>query len=443
MSAHVELDHLTRLMPNSLQTKDVLVSAFLFLIGMPVWAALIVDGYTPATNDRFTNDPAFIAGNKLGGVGRSIDYSEGRWATLISPNVFLSANHFKPDSGDSITFFATNDPLGDTEQRTILSGKRIGDSDLWIGILDEMLPKAYQPLPILDVPILDSTGFESSILAGREVFMIGRNSDTQSLLANLAAGKNRIDQWIPGGTFTGIAPDTIGAVEDLSGDPGYLPFEALVQQYDSGAPLLADVDGNLTLVGINWYLVQNYDLDPHPVKTRIRNLSGFSYVGNYAPEIQGIITAFAIDATSGYLAWMAGAFGGEADWARTGPAVDFDQDGLVNLLEYAFAQDPLSGAEATAGIPSIVDVGGNRHLAIAFKVREDSDLQYAVRTGSALSGGTRVSLVFNGLEWSSVDPETITVAAASALGDGVWALSVRVTVPLDSGTAAFISLIAE
>ncbi len=426
-------------MPNSLQTKEVLVSAFLFLIGMPVWAALIVDGYTPATNDRFTNDPAFIAGGlNLSGVARS---SSNRWGTLISPNLALSAEHSHPENGTSLSFFESNDPLGPMQERTVIGSVRVGESDLRICVLSESLPASYLPIPLSSQGIPDETAFESSLLNGLPVFMIGRSNDISSSVTNVAVGRNRLEDWFDLVEVDGTTDAALGAIQHFPEDIEFVTHEAFLQTWDSGAPVLAELDGVLTLVGINWFVGQ---VDIHNSPTQgIRNLSGFSYAGNYAPDIQGIIAAFAIDATSGYLAWMAGAFGGEADWARTGPAVDFDQDGLVNLLEYAFAQDPLSGADATAGIPSVVDLGGTRHLEIAFKAREDSDLQYAVRTGSTLSGGIRVSLVFDGLAWSSADPETITVAAASDLGDGVWALSVRATAPLDSGTAAFISLIAE
>jgi hypothetical protein len=69
------------------------------------------------------------------GVGRS---SDGKWATMIGPKHFLSANHFRPGNGTTITFFIRDFSTGavSTDTATVVGGQRIGSTDLWIGEID-------------------------------------------------------------------------------------------------------------------------------------------------------------------------------------------------------------------------------------------------------------------------------------------------------------------
>jgi hypothetical protein len=426
-------------MPNCLRIRHFLLSAFLLSNWMPLPGALLVEGYAPATNDRFTDDPSFIAGGfNLSAIARS---SSNRWGTLISPNLALSAEHAFPGDGSSLVFFETNDPLGLSESRRVIGSVRVGNADLRICVLDESLPIAYQPIPLASQVIPDSAAFESSTLNGLPVFMVGRSDDIDSSVTNMAFGRNRLEGWFESVEVLGTLDDALGAIRHFPEDDEFIPYEAFLQTWDSGAPVLAELDGSLTLIGINWFVGQ---VDIHHSPTQgIRDVSGFSYVGNYIPEIQGISDAFAMDVTAGYMAWMAGAFGGEPDWVRTGPAVDFDQDGLVNFLEYAFVRDPLSGGEATTGTPSVVELEGSRHLALSFNVREDAALEYALKVGSSLSGSTLVPLTFDGADWVSGNPALAVVSSASNLGSGIWNLTVRASVPLQDGAAAFFSLVAE
>lgn len=80
----------------------ILVSCLLAFEGTTsLYAAIVIDGYTHATNDRFTDSPTFVLnGSDLSGVGQD---ASGRWATAISRNVIISANHFQP-SGTVFSF---------------------------------------------------------------------------------------------------------------------------------------------------------------------------------------------------------------------------------------------------------------------------------------------------------------------------------------------------
>jgi hypothetical protein len=104
--------------------------------------ALTIEGYAANSNDRFANHPDFIAKDfNLSGVAIS---SDGRWATLIAPNVFLTAHHFPPAVGQTITFYATNDPAGPSVTRTVAAlRQRIGSSDLYLCTLASPVPEGY------------------------------------------------------------------------------------------------------------------------------------------------------------------------------------------------------------------------------------------------------------------------------------------------------------
>jgi hypothetical protein len=404
---------------------------------------MLIDGYDPAFNDRFANDPSFIAaGYDLSGLARS---PSNKWGTLVSQNVFLASTHWHPANGNTLTFYESNDPLGPSTSRTVIGGQRIGLSDVWVGILDQSLPGQFVPFPFLDEPIANSTQFESSSLFEAEVFMVGRSNFTygpSNSVTNIAFGRNLIDRWrqeISDGPTTDSA---LEAIRQIPSDGDFVPFEALLVIYDSSAPVLQDVGGQLTIVGLNWYVLEDVDINPKGGVT-LRDLSGFAYVGNYAPLIQGVIDAFAIDATAGYLAWAPGVFGGETDLSMTGPSLDSDGDGHNNFLEYAFVLDPTSGANPAPASAATVEDGESTYLAASFSARDDADLQYTVRTGTDLSGWTPVTLSFSGGTWASDDPGIATVATQVDMGGGVWAITVRDAVALAPGSPRLISLKVE
>jgi hypothetical protein len=419
------------------------VSAFGFFLAVasPLFAALVIDGRTDAANNRYANDPSFIAGDILSGLGRSIDNSNGKWGTLVSANVFIGAFHWSPQVGDTLTFYASNDPAGPTATRTVIGARRMGTSDIWVGVLDSSLPADYQPLAFYQDPIASEAEFDASPLAGAEVFMIGRWENTPSLLANVAVGRNKLDRWYPAGGLGGNEGPIFLALQDLPSDNDYfVEHEAAVDSYDSGGPVIVDLGGIPTVIGLNWYKYVDIPVSWRKGKPVSRNGSGFSVVGDHADGIQGVIDGFAIDATAGYIDWMSGAFGGSTDWSLTGPAVDFDQDGWLNLTEYAFCQDPLSGAFNQPPGADPVHLGGAVYSAMAFCVREDPHLRYDVLLGNTLQGWSPVPLLFNGAAWSSSNPAMVTVHQQADLGGGIWSIQVRGTLPLDSSQPLFLAI---
>lgn len=95
-------------------------------IGLNVVNGISIDGYSTATeeHDRFDNDSSFIADSfDLSGIGIA---DSGRWLTMVSPKVFLSAHHFYPANDFNVTFYANNDPNGSSLTRTVSHIERIG-----------------------------------------------------------------------------------------------------------------------------------------------------------------------------------------------------------------------------------------------------------------------------------------------------------------------------
>lgn len=249
---------------------------------------IIIDNFAPARNDRFANDPSFIgAGRNWSGVAIT---ETARWVTMISPNVFLSAFHFAPGSGASVTFHANNDPTGPAVTRAVSAGERIGTSDLWIGTLNVPLDVSYTFYDYATEPIASAGDFTSSAYYNQVAYLLGRSPTTRPASQDLAIGSNQLDEWLADAVAGDTTDDALVAVRDGTGDANYRPYEALLQVGDSGGPLFIQdpgAPGGLRLVGINWFIAEGYP-------TESATASGFSYVGNYTSEIQSYLNAFSI-----------------------------------------------------------------------------------------------------------------------------------------------------
>lgn len=254
--------------------------------------AAIIDGYSAAANDRFADNEAFIAsGLDLSGVAIS---DSGKWLTMVSPNVFITANHYKPTSGNLVTFYATNDPAGGSVRRTVgATSLSIGDTDLWLGTLSEPLPVGYGFYDFARQAITNtntdangksaanSESFINSPYYLADAYLFGRSPVNYSVSQDMAVGRNRIDGFQVSRTVdtqgTGAALET--ALDDKT-QTNYLTHELKFQSGDSGGPMFVGFEGNLVLVGINWYLLSAGE-------TPVSN--GLTYVGNYATAIDAFI----------------------------------------------------------------------------------------------------------------------------------------------------------
>ena len=263
-------------------------------------AAISIQSFTAATNDRFADAPGFIAGDyDWSGVGRSAD---GKWVTMISPNVFLSARHFHPGSpgsgiGQSVIFHPGNDPSATPVARTIAGVQQVGGTDLWLGYLSSPVPASIATYAI-STSVLSSGSFGTSSLANAPAYMSGISPTTGDYGSypptNQAVGTNRIEGFQSGVTVSGVTGDVLLMVQNQAGDAGFTrtAYEAQLAGGDSGSPLMTVSAGNLVVSGIAW-AVGTLDIDPGPGVTN-RPGTIYTYTGNYAPVIQNYVAVNAV-----------------------------------------------------------------------------------------------------------------------------------------------------
>lgn len=270
-------------------------------------AALVITGYTDATNDRFSNAPAFIAsGFDLSGIGQA---GTGRWGTAISRNVVLTAAHFRPTG--QIFFQPGNDPSAAPVVRTIVSGSRVGSSDLYVSLLNKPLPSSIAhysfanetlsgPPPTEDGAFLVPAG----LYEGLNAYMFGLSPFNESLDPNRSAytdqavGRNLISGYSENFPFqTNTDNDTLILFFDGVGTTNHVEYESRVVGGDSGAPLFVDINGQFRLLGVNSFRFDD------------NSGSGVTYVGNKTSLINGYIAVHAVPepGTMGILAVCTGA----------------------------------------------------------------------------------------------------------------------------------------
>ena len=250
-------------------------------VGLNVVNAISIDGYSTEAHDRFDNDSSFIADSfDLSGIGIA---DSGRWLTMVSPKVFLSADHFYPANDVNVTFYTGNDPSGSSLTRTVSYSERIGTSDLRIGYLDQALSADYVHYDIASTSINNLTNFNTSPYHDANAYLFGRSpSSSYTTHQDMAIGRNKLDSFATNQEVNGTTDHALIAYNNVTGDTNFLTDEAQLQTGDSGAPMMVENAGSLTLVGINWFI----GTDPNN-----NSLNGFSYVGNYSSDIETFIIA--------------------------------------------------------------------------------------------------------------------------------------------------------
>ena len=255
--------------------KLVIILALLVLAVLASQArAMIIYGYESKKHDRFYtgSDRAFIgegydwSGVFAKGVHPDVDYGPG-WATMISPQYFLTANHVAWAPGATINFYE-NDDLAKANPHSYL----VDDFSVNFGGGDLALRRLTTPLDpshnIAYYPILDFDNENN--YKNITFFGYGRTD---------SVGRNQIDSL---GNVTVEHPAPLGNVTayamqyDYDRVNGVGADENLLRHTtggDSGGPSFVAFNGGLALIGIHWY---NGPKDVIP-----KTFSGDSFVPHY------------------------------------------------------------------------------------------------------------------------------------------------------------------
>lgn len=266
------------------------------------FADIHIDGYTNATNDRFTSSGSFILNRySLSGVGQS---ETGSWGTLVSPNVIISAAHAAPQEGSMMTFYLNNDASAEPVVRKVTSViSQIGKTDLSVGVLNAPVYGATY-YDIADEVLTGPPGGVNNLVAagsfqGVSAYLFGRSPYPHDPWHDQAVGRNLISgYWENYGRLTD--QDTLFLDYHSGSKPGVVRYEAYFQAGDSGAPMFIVKNGKLLLLGTNSLVVMNGSGQVIS--------SGVAYVGNQADFIRKFANAEAVPEPT--LGWLLGGMAG-------------------------------------------------------------------------------------------------------------------------------------
>jgi hypothetical protein len=230
--------------------------------------AEIIDGYSPARNDRFvastfpggtppTSNPTFFANSfDFSGVGwvPGTSPSGAQGFTMIDPIDFIGAWHFQPSLGGTIAFKAKD---GSYVTRTVASLTEIGGTDILFGKLSSALPTGATG--VANYQILTGTQAQ---LTGQSMLMVGQH---QQVGSNTIAGFQ---------SFT-VVTTTLTAISLYS--PSGPQDQFVVTGGDSGSPSFVPVGNQLTFLGHHWLQLQDSSMNPAGTAD--------SFLGNYFPQI--------------------------------------------------------------------------------------------------------------------------------------------------------------
>lgn len=270
----------------------LLTLGFLLASVIPAAAAIQIVGFDTLTNDRFANDGSFVASQfDLSGVGLN-----GRWATMVSENVYVTAEHFAPVVGSDMTFYASNDPNGTSVTRSITDTRQqIQGTDIFVGTLDAALPGDFSFFEFATEDISGAFAgpgsFSNSTYSGANAYVFGRSPTTSFPTSqDIAVGRNVLDGFTENQTVDGSTGDVVIATDDTN-TMNAVAFEAQLEIGDSGGPLFVEnSEGGLTIVGTNWFTGTSGGDD----------IFGASYLGNYDEDIQDFIDLNAVPEPSSF-----------------------------------------------------------------------------------------------------------------------------------------------
>jgi hypothetical protein len=233
----------------------VLCVLLLLTVQVVCRADLFVQTYEANRQDRFYTgaDKDFVGqAFDWSGVGLS---SNSTWVTMISPQYFVTAAHYHPAAGNTVTFYSGNVQSDSTRyQATVDSwsyqtsytdetGTLTLPSDLWIGKLTTPIPESANVTyyPVLGLPTLDDYINQTIYVYGKPQ-RVGQNAINAIGLAN---------EPDPPADPT---KSTVAMQYSYdTGSNGLGADECYLISGDSGGPSFVDCNGELALVGIHYY----------------------------------------------------------------------------------------------------------------------------------------------------------------------------------------------
>jgi hypothetical protein len=217
-------------------TKSGLPAGVLGFLGLVILtsvshADLWIQGYSANLHDRFYTgaDRAFIGqGFNWSGVGKN-----GTWATMISPTYFVSANHYHPGGGSTLTFYEDN-TTDHPHTYTVDSTFAANSGDLFLGRLTAPISASdhigYYPILKLG---------SASMYTGREIYVYGAPNRVGRNIITSVYGPEEL----PSNVRMEYDYNTYGSPATVGADEAYLVSG------DSGAPSFTNYGGILALLG--------------------------------------------------------------------------------------------------------------------------------------------------------------------------------------------------
>ncbi len=211
-----------------------------------------------------TRHERFYSGPDKDFIGASLGMSgvsrPGAWATMISDSYFLSSSHFHPSNNEGLTFHRDDSELGETWVASVVGGIQIGDTDLWLGQIDNAAPAWVHRYPLLDRP--NTYNYAGNDAIDSTIYVVGRehspndSPDPSIDVPAVRVGRNRID------SPTGILTSGVWLSQGIrfSYDGEFAIDEARTLGGDSGGPSLAIVhNSRVGLVGT--HTSSGFDVD--------------------------------------------------------------------------------------------------------------------------------------------------------------------------------------
>jgi autotransporter-associated beta strand protein len=381
------------------------------------------DGYPNNTDPQ--QYARFYTGADKAFIGQPYDWSGvgsngGPWATMISPTFFISATHYHPGTGSTVTFYASNSTSSPSYSGVVGGGSQIEASDVYLGWLTQPIPSSAN---IADYPVL--TLPNDTAYVGTMIYNYGS--------PNLV-GRNVISSIQ---TYTEAGEVMTGMFYNYD-IPGVGPAETYLMGGDSGGPSFAVVNGHLALLGehfSNWGTCGQAGAPGNvpPMTSNGALIDGdpnrhgdWWSVDGFVPHYVGSVNAqMAADAQAN------GVGSGDRvnEVAPSGGTWNVNGSGSwTNVDNWSSSMAPSSGTVTFAGAPSAaitVTLDGNQSAgALVFNVSGGCN-------GYTLSQGTGGALTL-GLESEA----SITVVSGSHLIDAPVLLVDKLAVS-GSGTLAF------